>query len=589
MIDQLSSYLGPEKAHLVRRYLGWTIAASVLQGAALGLMIPVLRALVAGDPPAAARWLPVLAATAVVYWITDHRAVRLGFDTALELLTELRHRLGDHIAALPLGWFVPANTGRLGHTLSKGGMDMLALPASQLTPLVRAIATPAALLLVLTAVDWRLGAVAAAGAVPMAAVYWFAGRLGRRSDEAVNAAMSEASERIVEFAHAQPVLRTLDRDGAGRAIVDRAITDQARRERGSLWLVVPPLLANNVVMQLTLLGLVSGLLVLATNTTDPAQLVTLLVTLPVVNRYIAPLGEIASHAVAVRMARAEMDTIDAILEAEPLPEPARPSRPAGARVTVEDLAFGYRTGRPVLEQVDFTVPEGSLTAIVGPSGAGKSTLVRLLARFHDPDAGRVRIGGTDLREIDSATLNSLIAPVFQDNYLFSGSIEDNVRLGAPDATRARLDRVAELSRLDEVTAALPEGWGTAVGEGGTRLSGGERQRVALARALLKEAPVLLLDEATGALDAENQLAVSAAVGDLRHERTIVVIAHQLTTITGADQILFLDGGRVAERGTHTELLAAGGLYADHWRLLSAARTWRLPPREAGPGGARLRG
>lgn len=575
MIDRLADYLGTEKAHLIRSYLRWTIIASILQGAALGLMIPILRALLLDDIPHAAWWLLALAGVAIVYWQVDHRAVRRGFDAALELLTGLRYRTGDHIATLPLGWFIPANTSRLGHALSKGVMDMLALPTHQLTPLIRAVITPATLLVVLGLVDWRLGAIAAASIVPLGAVYWFAGRLGRRNDRQVNAAMSETSDRIVEFAHTQPVLRTLDRAGAGRAIIDRAIGDQARRERHHLWLVVPPLLVNNVVMQLTLLGLIAGVLAFAAGTTDPVALATLLAALPMVNRFVAPLGEVATNTIGIRMSRAEMDTIDDILAAQPLPEPAHGRTPANTDIAVENLIFGYQSDRPVIDHADFTVPAGSLTAIVGPSGAGKSTLIRLLARFYDPDAGDVRIGGIDLRELDSDTLHSLIAPVFQDNYLFSGTVEDNLRLGRPEATRAQLDRVAELTRLSEVIAALPGGWDTSVGEGGARLSGGERQRVALARALLKEAPILLLDEATGSLDAENQQAVSAAIAKLKHARTIVVIAHQLTTITEADQILFLTDGHITERGTHPELLAADGRYANHWRLLTAAKTWQL--------------
>lgn len=575
MIDRLADYLGAEKAHLVRGCLRWTIVASVLQGVALGLMIPVLRALLLGDLPRAAWWLLGLVGVATVYWLVDYRAARRGFDTALELLTGLRHRLGDHIVTLPLGWFVPANTSRLGHALGKGVMDMLGLPTHQLAPLIRAVVTPAVLLVVLGLVDWRLGVVATASIVALAAVYAFADRLGRRSDRTVNAAMAETSARIVEFAHTQPVLRTLDRAGAGAAIIDRAIADQAHRERRHLWLVVPPLLANNVVMQLALFGLIASVLALATTTTDPVSLVTLLAALPVVNRFVAPLGEVAAHAIAIRMSRAEMDTIDEILAASPLPEPTHPRQPEGAGIAVRALSFGYRPDRLVIDGIDVTAAEGSLTAIVGPSGAGKSTLVRLLARFYDPSAGSISIGGADLRELDSTTLHALIAPVFQDNYLFSGTLEDNVRLARPAAAEAQLDGAAQRARLHDVVAALPDGWRTGVGEGGARLSGGERQRVALARALLKEAPILLLDEATGSLDAENQHAIAAAIAELKHHRTIVVIAHQLTTITEADQILFLDEGRITEVGTHAQLLAAGGRYADHWRLLTSAKAWRL--------------
>ncbi|WP_029088517.1 ABC transporter ATP-binding protein [Brevibacterium album] len=583
MIGRLAEYLGADRTHLLRSYLRWTVIASILQGLALGASVPLLRALLADDLSGAVRWLCVLAVAAIACWVVEYRGVRRGFDVAIELLTGLRLRLGDHIAALPLGWFAPANTGRLGHALSLGVMDMLALPAHQLTPLIRAVVTPGTLLVVLIVVDWRLGAIAAACLAPMALVHWFSGRVGRRADEAVGEALAETSDRIVEFAHTQQVLRTQDRAGAGRTLIDRALHDQHQRERRQLWWTVPPLLAGNVVMQLALLSLVAGLLALAAGTADPLALVTLLAALPVANRFIAPLGDIAGQAVAIRVSQAEMDTIDRLLTAEPLDEPAQPRIPDGTELTVEDVSFSYAQDRTVLRDISLTVPEGSLTAIVGPSGSGKSTLIRLLARFHDPVCGTVRMGGIALPDMGSAALHSRIAPVFQDSYLFSGTVEDNVRLAHRGASQAELDRAAGLARLSEVLAELPEGWSTEVGEGGARLSGGQRQRVALARALLKDAPVLLLDEATGALDAENQRAVSEMIAGLRGERTVVVIAHQLTTITAADQILFVEDGAIAERGTHRELLAAGGRYAAHWEMLTAATTWRLTAPEADPG------
>lgn len=582
MIKRLSNYLGAGHAHLLRSYLWWTIAASVLQGLVLASSVPVLQGLLAGRPAEAGKWLIVLAVAALAYWLVDYRGIRRGFDVAIELLSGLRYRIGDHIATLPLGWFVPASTGRLGHALSMGVMDMLALPAHQLTPLIRALVTPATLLVVVGAVDWRLGLIQAACIVPMALVYWFSGSMGRRGDAEVNRSMAETSDRIVEFAHVQPVLRTLDRAGAGRALVDRALSHQHRRERGQLWWTVPPLLAGNVVMQLALLGILAGLLALATGMGEPSGVIALVALLPVVNRLIAPLGDIASYAVGIRMSRAEMDAIDEILAAEPLAEPARPSVPEGASITAEGVSFSYDGDRRVLREVDFTVPEGSLTAIVGPSGSGKSTLIRLLSRFADPSGGAVRIGGVDLREMSADVLYARIAPVFQDSYLFTGTIEDNVRLARPDASGRALRHASDSARLSEVLEELPDGWATAVGEGGARLSGGQRQRVALARALLKDAPILLLDEATGSLDAENQRAISETIASLKRERTLVVIAHQLTTITAADQILFVEGGRIVERGGHADLLASGGRYAAHWRLLTAATSWRL--QTVGTGG-----
>jgi ATP-binding cassette subfamily B protein len=320
----------------------------------------------------------------------------------------------------------------------------------------------------------------------------------------------------------------------------------------------------------------------AAGVTDPLALATLLATLPVINRLVTPLGEVASHATVIRTATAHMDAVDAILDAQPLPAPAAPRHPGDATVEFADVSFSYDTAYrndiPVLSDISFTVPQRTTTAIVGPSGSGKSTLIRLAARFFDPREGEVRIGKIPLTAIGAEKLRHLVAPVFQDNYLFSGTLADNVRIARADATDADLDRIAELAGLTDVVTALPEGWNSQVGEGGTRLSGGERQRVAIARAYLKDAPILLLDEATGSLDAENQRAFATAIDTLRREKTVIVIAHQLSTITTADQILFVEDGRIVERGTHQELLTMNQRYAAQWRALNAARTWRLLER-----------
>jgi ATP-binding cassette, subfamily B, bacterial IrtB/YbtQ len=575
MISRLARYLGLEHAALIFRYFRWAICSSLIQGITLAFTIPILRALLTGDITAAAGWLAGFCTAAAVAWWIEYSATLKGFDAAGQLLTTLRYRLGDHVATLPLGWFTPTNTSTLGLTLSKGVMDILALPVRQLTALIKSIVIPLVLIAALTIVDSRIGLIALAAVPPVAALYWWASRLGRRADDAVNRATADASDRMVEFAQAQPVLRTFGRAGSATGQFDQALREQARTERRQLWLVLPPVILNGMVVRITLLALLSTVIAFAVGVTDPLTLATLLTTLPVINRLVTPLGEVASHATVIRTATAHMDAVDAILDAAPLPEPAVPRCPADATVEFDNVSFTYGTGRRVLNGVSFTVAHGTTTAIVGPSGSGKSTLIRLAARFFDPQGGEIRIGRTSLPLIGAENLRRMVAPVFQDNYLFSGTLADNVRIARPDATGTDLDEVARRAGLTDVITALPDGWNSEVGEGGTRLSGGERQRVAIARAFLKDAPILLLDEATGSLDAENQQAFATAIDALGREKAVIVIAHQLSTITTADEILFLENGRIVERGTHFELLTMNQRYAAHWRALNAARTWRL--------------
>lgn len=574
MIARLARYLGPEHAHLIHRYLRWAIGSCLLNGLTLSLTIPILRALLTGDHPSLARWLVVFAAMAAVSWLIEYRATVKGFEVGSTILGQLRYRLGDHVATLPLGWFTSEHTSTLGQTLSTGVMDILALPVRQLTALIRSVLVPLVLVAVLLVVDWRIGLVALAALPAVLLVYWWAGRLGRRADAVVNRSVAEASGRMVEFAQSQPVLRSFGQETSAAEHFDRSLIEQARAERRQLWLVLPPLIVNGFIARLVLFALLALVIALAAGITDPLALATLLATLPVINLFVSPLGDIAAHATVIRVANAQMDAVDAVLDSQPLPEPKTPVGTEDASLVFDRVTFAYDS-KVVLHEVTFTLTPGTTTAIVGPSGSGKTTMVRLAARFFDPQSGQIRLGGVGLSELGANNLNQAISPVFQDSYLFTGTLAENLRLARPDASDHDLAEVAERSGLGEVVAALPSGWDSQVGEGGARLSGGEKQRVAIARALLKDAPVLLLDEATVALDAQNEQRVTAALRDLARERTVLVIAHQLRTIMDADEILFVDAGRIVERGTHEELLEVNGRYRAHWQALSQATRWRL--------------
>ncbi|MBC58862.1 MAG: hypothetical protein CL814_18290 [Confluentimicrobium sp.] len=232
---------------------------------------------------------------------------------------------------------------------------------------------------------------------------------------------------------------------------------------------------------------------------------------------------------------------------------------------------------PVLDGMSLTVPEGSMTALIGASGSGKSTVARLIARFYDVGEGRIEIGGVDLRDMSEETLAAQVSQIFQDTYLVSGTIGENIRMGRGDATEAELAEVIAQAGIDEILARLPEGLETEVGEGGVRLSGGERQRITIARALLKAAPILLVDEATAALDAENQAVIAQTLHHMRGKCTMVVIAHQLSTVQMADQIAVLEGGKIVECGTPADLATHSGPYARFLAQRQEASGWRITP------------
>jgi ATP-binding cassette, subfamily B, bacterial IrtB/YbtQ len=573
---QLVRVVGTEQIRPMRLQLIAVLVYAVLQGVAFALLVPVLRSLLQGDTGAAARRLAVLGVVALAacgaYYLQSLR----GFTTAVSVTGVLYRRLGDRLGMLGVGWFSQARTGALTRLVTVGVGEVTMLFAHVLAPLVTAVVSPLTVLVVMLFLDWRLAAAMAATVPLLYLTYrWSTAAVGR-TDEVVDAAVGRANERIFEFARAQPVIRAFGRSRVENDWLDAAMKEQHDVGRRQLRTTSLARAAFGVTVQLS----VTFLLVVATalalsGTVDAAQLIALAV---LAVRFSEPVTALSDAGGALRAVRNRLDQMDELFREPPLPEPAEPLRPAHAGVELTGVRFSYpesASPTPVLDGVDAVAPALGMTALVGPSGSGKTTVTRLIARFWDVDEGSVRLGGVDVRQISAADLTAQVGMVFQDVHLFEGTIEDNVRLGRPDATAADLLRAARLSRVDEIVDRLPEGWRTPVGEGGAKLSGGERQRVSLARAVLKEAPVLILDEATAALDPVNEAAVNDTLRALAGRCTLLVVAHRLQTVVAADRILVLDGGRVVERGTHRELLAEEGLYHRFWQERSSVRNWRL--------------
>jgi len=327
-------------------------------------------------------------------------------------------------------------------------------------------------------------------------------------------------------------------------------------------------------LQVAVIGIVAlGTTLVLGSLLDPAALLALMV---VVTRCVDSLVDLAEMRGVIAVTVPALRRCLELEEVASLPEPASPQSPIGFGIEVDGVDFRYDAAASLaLEDVRVRIPARTMTAVVGPSGAGKSTLLALLARAVDPESGEIRVGGLPLQSIGSTELMRHVSIVPQNAYLFRGSLAENVRVGSPDAPDEQVLEAARSSRLDEVVERLPEGWQTQVGDGGGLLSGGERQRVALARAFLKGAPIVLFDEATASLDAQNDAAVAEAIELLRRERTVVLVAHRLAHVRTADQIVVLDEGRVTQVGTHDELRDVPGRYADLWSQYLGVVGWHL--------------
>jgi len=573
MISRLLHYCSPRARRLVIAELSFIVAAAVLQGIAFLLLVPLLRALFVGDYDAAWGWLLAVVGAAVGYVAASWFASQIGMEASIAVLDSLLERLGDSVVTLPVAWYSTDRTGLITGLATQGAMFVSTMPYAILRQIIAGFVAPATVLVGMYVFDWRL-ALAMTMMVPIIALgyRWLSRGIGR-GDKTHTLAVAEASNRVVEFARAQPALRTAGEGSIADRLVHEALENQQNEYRGLLLTggAAIALFAGLVQLSITVLLIVGALLAVG-GTVDIATLLALLVLGVRFNEPIIAAGDLGG---GIAIARTTIDRLDEFAAVPRLSEPETPAEPTGFGVEFRNVTFGYG-GDPVLRDLSFTAPAGGMTAIVGPSGSGKTTITRLIARFYDPEAGTVLIGGLPVPELGTAVVEAAVAPVFQDVYLFDDTILNNVWIGNPDLSRDEVIAAATRARVDEIVERLPGGWDARVGEAGSNLSGGERQRISIARALLKDAPIMLLDEATSALDIGNEIAIGQAIDQARAGRTLIVVAHRLQTIMTADQIIMLDdAGGIRESGTHAELLDADGAYAHYWRERVDAAGWQL--------------
>ncbi|NNH73123.1 ABC transporter ATP-binding protein [Nocardia uniformis] len=563
MIRMLLRVLGHQYAQPVRRTVALMTTTAVVEGLSYALLVPVLRELFGSTPANAWPWLIAFGAAVACYAGLRYLSDLSGFRVGTTLLRGMYHRLGDHLARLPLGWHSTGRVGEVSVLASRGVLEAMSVIAHLLTPFISAAVTPLTIVVVILAYNWQLGLAALAAAPLVAAIQVWTGRSMAASDAENAERGHEATGRVIEYLQAQPVLRAGGRTGERFGMLDDSLRELQRASRRSTLSALPGVVGTTLTVQAMFTALLAlGAYLALGGSIGTAEVLAILV---LAARCADPLLSLADIGGKLRGARAVLTQLDTVLRTEPLPESREPIQPVRHDLEFESVTF-HHGDRRVFDNLSLAVPAGQRLAVVGPSGAGKSTLLQLLARFYDVDTGAVHVGGVDVRAISTEVLMARFAIVFQNVYLFDGTIEENVRLGRPDASGAEVRAAAAAARLDEVIERLPEGWATTVGEGGALLSGGERQRVSIARALLKDAPIVLLDEVTSALDPVNEAAVHEGIERLMAGRTVVMVAHRLRTVQRADHIAFLDGGRIVEEGSHDELLRRGGRYADFWEL-----------------------
>ncbi|OLO71906.1 ABC transporter ATP-binding protein [Actinomyces oris] len=563
----------------MRTIIAWFVASAVLQGLTLALMIPFLRALYSRSQFLTA-WLIAVVVMAVsaalVETIAMHRSYRV---SVFEVCDTMIDRVADHVLTLPLGWFSAEREAAVVNATSKEVNTLSHLASMVIPNLCNAFIVPLVMLGATAVVEWPLALIMAAAIVPLVLTWRLMGAATTRANEAEDRTSSAAAGRLVEFARLQPVLRATGATKTGWAPVQAALEADSVSTLDGLRVKGRPGQYFNLIVNVAFaLVMAVGLARVSGHRLD---VVAYLAIMAVTARTLLPLTKAAMYGSEADNAKVALRAVGDILDARPLsdPEPGQEIEPRGTTIALNDVSFSYDAGRPVLAGVSLSAPQGRVTALVGPSGAGKSTILRLAARFWDVDDGTVTIGGAPVRSMRASTIMGMTSMVFQDVYLFDTTIRENLRIARPEATDAELAEAARRARLDRVIEALPHGWDTQVGPGGLSLSGGERQRVAIARAFVKDAPILLLDEITSALDGENESAITEVVRELSEGRTVIVVAHRLSTVRQADEVVFLEpteaGARVAQRGTPRELAAVAGPFREFIEASTASSRWHI--------------
>ncbi len=581
--SNLKRLLGYAGRHRYLSYASWVLSAA----SALVALVPyvfiwrIMQAVLAAAPDFSRAqglvrngWLAVLfAGIAVLIYIAGLMCSHMG---AFRVATNLRIEAMRHIVKLPLGAAEAFGSGRLRKIVNESSAAAETYLAHQLPDRAGAIATPCGLLALLLVFDWRLGLLSLVPVVLAFAVLMrMTGARMQQKMKEYQDALDDMSNEAVEYIRGIPVVKTF-----GQTIFTFKKFKDAI-DRYKVWVIAYtkelrlPMMLYTAAVNGVFAFLIAGALLFTRGGVTPeflSDLIFYILITPILSVTLTRIMFQSENAMIVDDA---LQRIDSVRNLAPLPEARNPKPPRDASVELSQVRYSYDGEKDALRGVSLTIPAGQTVAFVGPSGGGKTTLANLVSRFFDPQEGAVRIGGVDVRDIAKEELMNTVSFVFQNSRLLKASILENVRMGRPGATRGEVLRALHSAQCDDILEKFPQGADTVIGTKGVHLSGGERQRIAIARAMLKNAPILILDEATAFADPDNETKVQAAFTELSRGKTVLLIAHRLTTVTHADRICVVQDGRIVESGTSRELLEKGGIFRRMWDNYQTSAQWKV--------------
>lgn len=496
---------------------------------------------------------------------------------AFRVQANMRSELMNYILTLPMGFMDGVGSGKIRKIVNESTASTETFLAHQLPDRYGALATPVGLLVLLLTFDWRLGLLCL---IPIAAAFGIMGTMtGKGMQEKMKQyqnSLENMSNEAVEYVRGIPVVKTF-----GQSVFS------FKRFKGAIdtyekWVISytldlrTPMMFYTVIINGVFAILLAAAFIFTRNGVTAVFLLNLIFYIIITPIITVTLNKIMFSSENEMIVADAIARIDGILSIKPLEESTQPQLPADNSITFDHVTFRYpAAAKDVLHEISLEIKEGEHVAFVGPSGGGKTTLASLAVRFWDPTSGSVRIGGVDAREIESAVLMNTVSFVFQDSKLLKMSICDNIRMGKPEASREDVLKALHDAQCDDILAKLPDGIDTVIGSKGTYVSGGEAQRLSIARAMLKNAPILVLDEATAFADPDNESRVQEAFAKLSRGKTVIMIAHRLSTIKEVDRIYVLKDGRIEESGTHEALSGGAGLYAHMWKEYNQSINWKV--------------
>ena len=571
VLKQIFAFAGTKRNLLIKAMLVAFLGAvfSALQFAALMMTLDIL---VGRQPVSVLPVILILVISMTGRLLCSYWSVNAETETGYFMVAEKRVHIGDRLRYIPLGYFNENSLGNITAVVTTTLSDVENSAARCLVSVVGGFLNTLALCLGLIVVDWRLGILAILGILAYLGVTELSQRAMLRTGPERQHAQMNLVEAVLEYIQGMSVVKAYGLDKDSSQTVQKTVDDSCQKALSLEKSVAPWMGIRQITVRVFAVGISAAALgFYFSGTLSLVRCMLMLIASFMLYAELESAGNMADN---LQMLGTSMEKAEEIDRTPVMDINGADLTPEDASVEFKDVSFSYG-GRQILEHVDFMVPSGRTTAVVGPSGGGKTTLCNLIARFWDVPEGEVFVGGHSVREYKLDSLMKNISMVFQNVYLFNDTVENNIRFGCPDADHEQVVEAAKAACCHEFITELPDGYDTVLGEGGGTLSGEEKQRISIARAILKDAPIVILDEATANVDPENEAQLQSAIEALTKGKTLIMIAHRLKTVRHADQILVLDGGHIVQRGTHEELIRQQGLYAEFVGVRQEALGWKL--------------